>query len=276
MNNKVELLEQLIKLMNSEGIDYYLSGELNPYIMNQDESVIDTDHFDVYINERDLGKFENVCQNLNLLFQDKRMDSPRILKNGIPEGDFEVKASLNDSIFYIGVYCFERLDEGVVVYKGYYQDQNNKPCCREDIFSSSLAKDIFNSNPITFKDSTVFMISPKYTYYLNQLKNPDIENSGEEIINPIKRRVKNECQVQFVAVTSLPTLSQINVKDIRNDNSEISRMIVDSDDNIQQEDNNNKQVDNSKEFCKKQKSIPFVIGIILLIVIICIIILKIA
>ena len=52
------------------------------------------DDIDLNMNEDDLGKFGEVCRQLGFDFHDNRMNSPRVLQNGIPHGDHEVVAEI--------------------------------------------------------------------------------------------------------------------------------------------------------------------------------------
>ena len=138
-------IEELITILNKEGIDYYLAGALSSFINFGIESNRCHEDINIHINERDLGKFENVCTELNIHYIDDRLSSPRVLNDGISYGEHDVKAIFGDSGFHIGVFCFERLADGTIISKIYYHNDDNSPCCREEIYSSNLAKIIFKT-----------------------------------------------------------------------------------------------------------------------------------
>ena len=80
-------LEILVKKLNERGIDYQLAGALCAYIKYGVESSRTHDDIDINLNEADMDKFRQVCEEMGLQFHDDRLTTPRVLKNGIPAGD---------------------------------------------------------------------------------------------------------------------------------------------------------------------------------------------
>ena len=239
-------IEELITILNKEGIDYYLAGALSSFINYGIESNRCHEDINIHINERDLGKFENVCTELNIHYIDDRLSSPRVLNDGISYGEHDVKAIFGDSGFHIGVFCFERLADGTIISKIYYHNDDNSPCCREEIYSSNLAKIIFKKSPVEFRGNLVYLVAPEYIFYIKQKTNTEKDKKdmecfqdkiNMEVLGEIRRLMRTDCFVQCTPVFSLPPLSKLNLKKIENDNTELSQMITGSSDNNIAEDN---------------------------------------
>lgn len=169
-------LETLVKKMNEANIDYQLSGALCAYIKYGIEANRTHDDIDINLSEADMNKFKQVCLEMGLNFHDNRLNSPRRLENNIPVGGHEVIATLDNSKFHIGAFCFERKEDGVVIYKGYYRDENDNPCCRHIIFNNELSKEVFGREKAYFNGQLVYITPPEYIYVLKQniQKNKDI------------------------------------------------------------------------------------------------------
>lgn len=166
-------LEVLIKKLNEKGIDYQLGGSLCAYIKYGIESNRTHDDIDINLNEKDIDKFREVCEELGLNFHDNRLNSPRVLKNGIPSGEHEVIATEDESDFHIGVFCFERKLDGSVVSKGYYHDKNGNIYSRNVTFDKDLAQEIFGRERVNFRGETLVITPPEYIYYLKTFTNKD-------------------------------------------------------------------------------------------------------
>ena len=159
-------LEVLIKKLNEKGVDYQLAGALCAYIKYGVESDRTHDDIDINLNEADMNKFKEVCEEMGLQFHDNRLTTPRILKNGIPSGEHEVIATLDGSDFHIGAFCFERKPDGTVINKGYYHDENGQIFSRNDIISPQLASEIFGREQVEFRGQRLFITPPEYIYKL--------------------------------------------------------------------------------------------------------------
>lgn len=166
-------LEMLVKKLNEAQIDYQLAGALCAYIKYGVESSRTHDDIDINLNEDDIVKFKKICEEMGLHFQDNRLNSPRVLKNGIPAGEHEVIATLDGSDFHIGAFCFERKLDGTIINKGYYHDENNSPCCRCDIISPELANEIFGREEVDFRGQKLFITPPEYVYKLKSYTKKD-------------------------------------------------------------------------------------------------------
>lgn len=159
-------LEILIKKLNEKGVDYQLAGALCAYIKYGVESNRTHDDIDINLNEADINKFKEVCEEMGLQFHDKRTTTSRVLKNGIPSGEHEVIATLDASDFHIGAFCFERKPDGTVINKGYYHDGNGQIFSRNDIISPELASEIFGREQATFRGQKLFITPPEFIYKL--------------------------------------------------------------------------------------------------------------
>lgn len=159
-------LEILVRKLNDKGIDYQLAGALCAYLKYGIESDRTHDDIDINLNEKDIDKFREVCEEMGLLFQDNRLSTPRVLKNGIPSGEHEVIATLENSNFHIGAFCFERKLDGTIVNKGYYHDENGNVFSRNDTLSPELAKELFGRQQIDFRGQRLVITPPEYIYKL--------------------------------------------------------------------------------------------------------------
>lgn len=197
-------LEILIKKLNERGVDYQLAGALCAYIKYGVESDRTHDDIDINLNERDMSKFKEVCEEMGLQFHDNRMTTPRILKNGIPAGDHEVLATLDGSDFHIGAFCFERKPDGTVINKGYYHDDRGQIYTRDEVISPELAEEIFGREEVDFRGQKLVITPPEFVYRLKNYTKKDkdlvdimfmegrIDKSKLERINELSKKSKIE------------------------------------------------------------------------------------
>lgn len=167
-NHKViySKLKELVKRLNKDRVDYQLAGALCSYIKYGEESKRTHDDIDICLNEKDMEKFSQVCQELGLNFSDQRNNPPRVLQNGIPCGEHEVIAEENNSDFHIGAFCFERKENGEVVVKGYYKDKDKNTCSRNEILLPKLAKEIYGGETVIQEGIPLKITPPEYIYML--------------------------------------------------------------------------------------------------------------
>ena len=159
-------LEELCRELNALNIDYQITGGLAGYLKYDVES--DRMHHDIhiYLNESDFEKFMQVCEQFGYQFKDQRFSSARVLKDGIPVGEHDVVATDTNSDFHIGIFPFERKNDGSVVIKDYYHDENGKSYVQEEIELPELADEIFSGEEIDFRGTTVKITPPEYVYLL--------------------------------------------------------------------------------------------------------------
>ena len=183
-------LEILIKKLNERNIDYQLAGALCAYIKYDVESSRTHDDIDINLNEEDIDKFKEVCEEMGLQFHDNRMTTSRVLINGIPSGEHEVLATQEGTDFHIGAFCFERKLDGTVINKGYYHDEYGQICTRNEIIEPELSKEIFGKEQTYFKGQKVIITPPEYVYKLKKYTRKDKDlvdiNFMEERINKSK------------------------------------------------------------------------------------------
>ena len=166
-------LETLIQKLNEKGVDYQLAGALCAYIKYGEESQRTHDDIDINLNEKDISKFKEVCEEMGLHFKDDRMTTPRVLKNGIPAGEHEVIATLDDSDFHIGAFCFERLEDGTIVNKGYYHNDAGEIFTRNDIMPPEMAREVFGRETVDFRGHPIIITPPEYVYKLKSYTKKD-------------------------------------------------------------------------------------------------------
>lgn len=168
--NKLELL---VKKLNEKGIDYQLAGSLCAYIKYGAESNRAHDDIDINLNEADMSKFKEICEEMGLQFHDDRLNTSKVLQNGIPLGEHEVSATLNGSNFHIGAFCFERKQDGTIINKGYYHDENGEIYSRNEIISPELANEIFGREQVDFRGQRITITPPEYVYRLKNYTKKD-------------------------------------------------------------------------------------------------------
>ena len=202
-------LEILAKKMNERGIDYQLAGALCSYIKYGVESNRTHDDIDINLNEKDIDKFREVCKEMGLQFQDNRLTTPRVLKNGIPSGEHEVIATLDGSDFHIGAFCFERKPDGTVINKGYYNDENGEIYTRNDVISPELASEIFGKEQVDFRGQKLMITPPEYVY---KLKSYTRNTKDLRDLEFMQGRIDKE---KLARISELSKTSQIVHKKVR-------------------------------------------------------------
>ncbi len=222
-NHKViyDQLEILIKKLNEKNVDYQLAGALCAYIKYGEESKRVHEDIDISLNEEDISKFREVCEEMGLQFSDKRFNSPRVLKNGIPSGEHEVIATLDGSDFHIGVFCFQRIN-GIVINKGYYHNEDGDIYTRNEIMPLELAKEVFGREIVNYRGQTLIITPPEYIYKLKSYTKKDkdkmdlafMENKIDKaklarlsLLKPTIEHVKVELPADL-NITELPKISR--------------------------------------------------------------------
>ena len=227
-------LELIARALNKAGVDYQLAGALCVYIKYGEESDRCHDDIDFCVNEEDLDKFGEVCTQFGFQYEDSRMKSPRVLKNGIPSGEHEVIARDPHTEFHVGVFPFERKENGYVIMKGYYHDEDSSPCVREEIFSADLASEIFGNEEVDFRGTPITITPPEYVYrlkgYTRQQK--DLHDMAflegrmdEEKLARISELSKDGKIIQNVPVDGLPDERVRN--SFSSGNDELGMMLAD-------------------------------------------------
>ena len=161
-----EKLDQLVSLLATAGIDYQLAGALCSYLKYGEESKRIHDDIDLNMNEDDLEKFGEVCRQLGFDFHDNRMNSPRVLQNGIPHGDHEVVAEIPGSDLHIGVFCFQRNPDGSINNRSYYKDEEGNNKVWNEYMPPEFAKLVFGAETIEFNGKPLIITPPEYVYSL--------------------------------------------------------------------------------------------------------------
>ena len=251
-------LDRIVRELNKEGIDYQLAGALCGYLKYDIESNRCHEDVDFNVNEQDIEKFRAICLRLGLSFEDNRMNSPRVLKDGIPCGEHEIIAREYDSDFHVGVFAFERKDDGTVVNKLYYQDEDGAPCVREEIFLPELAQEVFGGEEIDFRGTTIRITPPEYVYllkaYTRSKKDMDDIHFLEDKLDPKKLKKlilssKEQKIIQNVPVNGFPDSELHNPYE--DDTSELSLML---DEPQKEEEKNSRKKEGIKVFKKKQQN----------------------
>ena len=233
-------LEELVTLLNEANIDYQLAGALCGYIKYGQESDRCHDDIDIAVNEQDLDKLKRVLEQMGLNFVDNRLCTSRVLKNGIPSGEHEVIATEDYSDFHIGVFCFERLADGTVITKGYYHDEDNMPCVREEILQKRLASLLYGGEEVDFRGQKLKITLPEQIYLMKKYTNSDKDQHDiaflrdridHKKVKRIKELDNTDKYVQCVPVHDLPPI--VN----ENSNTELSSMVEESDRQTEEKEN---------------------------------------
>lgn len=205
-------LDTLVSLLAKAGIDYQVAGALCSYLKYGEESDRVHDDIDLNMNEDDLVKFAMVCNELGYIFHDNRMDSPRVLKNGIPTGDHEVFAEIPGSDLHIGIFCFKRNEDGSVDNKSYYKDEDGNTMVWNEHISSKLAKLLFGAEIIEYNGKKMTITPPEYVYSLKSYtrKDKDLHDLGfmdgkidMDKLNEIRTLTKTDRRVDLISVDNL-------------------------------------------------------------------------
>lgn len=179
IDNHKELYETLDKItimLNNANIDYQIAGALCAYLKYNEESKRVHDDIDLNMNEDDLEKFMLICQRLGFNYSDRRMNSPRILENGIPHGEHEVIVEIPESDLHIGVFPFKRNKDGSIDNRSYYKDENGETMVWNEHISPSLAKLVFGKEKVEYNGHEIIITPPEYVYSLKSYtrKNKDL------------------------------------------------------------------------------------------------------
>lgn len=266
---------ELMKLFQKEGLDYQLNGEFSVSLKYRNEFFPMSSIIQINLNEKDIKRFESICNNLNITVKDNRMHSLKKLGEKGITGPSEIVALYND-IPLMEIHSFERLVDGTFILKDYYQDDEHHTKAQETIFGSKLAKEIFKKDNLNLMDYTIPIVSIEYLF-LEKTASLKLINFLEKKID--NRRVSNirnllRCDkaVQFVLINELPNANIINHDSIENDNTDISHMILDAHANDISETQNleflkTKQLHKIDDDEKKQSTLYLIITSILTILV---------
>ena len=103
---------------------------------------------------------------MGLNFKDNRLNTTRVLKNGIPSGEHEIIATTDESDFHIGAFPFEKLKDGTIINKGYYHDEDGNIIVRKETYSRELAEEIYSDsgNNVNFEGHNLTITAPEFVY----------------------------------------------------------------------------------------------------------------
>ena len=272
-------LESLVTLLEKAGIDYQLAGALCSYLKYGKESNRVHDDIDLNMNEDDLEKFAAVCERLGFVLHDRRLDSPRVLKNGIPSGEHEVVAEIPGSDLHIGVFCFKRNKDGSIDNRSYYKDEDGKPMVWNEHISPELAKIIFGSEKIEYEGRKIIITPPEYVYSLKSYtkNNKDLNDlrfmDGKidmDKVNEIQTLNKTDRRVDLVSIDN-------SFNDEIDNQDELSTMIEPE---IEKEEVKSNELEKPKVYVKKDNNlnengivhyrqliVPFIVLVVIVIVI---------
>ena len=254
-------LEQLARELNAAGVDYQLAGALCGYLSYQEESSRCHDDIDLYVNEKDLGKFHQVCDRLGLSFSDRRFDSPRVLKNEKPSGEHEVVASNPEDSFHVGVFPFERKENGEVVTKNYYHAEDGSPWVREEVFSSDAAHEIFGHQEVDFRGTPLTITPPEYIYHLKMYTAKQKDQYDMQFLDSrmdgnrydkIVRLCHEGKSVQNIPISSNTFQEQVDSVRGEDEERELQQMLSDHGMLNDDSKNNSREKEGAKVFVKKK------------------------
>lgn len=251
-------LEQLSRLLQQKDTDYQLAGALCGYLKYDKESNRVHDDIDICLNENDLDKFQDVCLDLGYYFEDHRLDSSRVLKDGIPSGEHELMAKDPNTDFHVGVFPFERDENGSVTLKEYYENDDGVPFVREEIFNPELAHEIFGRETIDFRGTPIIITPPEYVYILKGYTNSDKDkydmNFFESLMDRdkmlrLRNLLRDGKRIESFPVDDVPTLHN----PFNDDTQDLSLMFADNEFKIK-EDNSSMEKEGAKVLVKEDKA----------------------
>ena len=270
-----ETLDKLVIMLNEAHIDYQIAGALCAYLKYGEESNRVHDDIDLNMNEDDLVKFGIICQRLGFQFSDKRMDSPRVLENGIPHGEHEVIAEIPGSDLHIGVFPFKRNKDGSIDNRSYYKDEDGKTMVWNEHISPSLAKLIFGKERIEHNGQEIIITPPEYVYSIKSYtrKNKDLYDlrfmDGKidmDKLSEISSLSRTDRRVDLIGVEDsfrdekdeLSTMLEPEEEKITEDELEKPKVFVKKDDS---------KLDESGFINYRQVVVPFIVLVIMVILI---------
>lgn len=251
-------LEQLSRLMSK--IDYQLAGALCGYLKYDEESKRVHDDIDICLNEDDLEKFQDVCLDLGYQFEDNRLDSPRILKDGIPSGEHELMAIEPNTNFHVGVFPFERGEDGSVRLKEYFENDDGVPFVREEIFNPELSKEIFGRETIDFRGTPIIITPPEYVYLLKSYTNHEKDRYDMDFFESrmdrdkmlrLRNLLRDGKRVDTFPVEDVPTLHN----PFNDDTKDLSFMFEDNEFKINEDSISSMEKEGTKVRVKKKEEI---------------------
>ena len=206
-------LRKFVTLLNANNVDYQLAGALGGYIKYNEESHRVHDDIDICINEKDIDKLELICREMGLNFKDNRLNTTRVLKNGIPSGEHEIIATTDESDFHIGAFPFEKLKDGTIINKEYYHDDDGNILVRKETYSRELAEEIYSDsgNNVNFEGHNLTIIAPEFVYLLKSYTRNDKDlddikflqgKIDMEKVNIIKELSKTDKEITHEVVVS--------------------------------------------------------------------------
>lgn len=233
-------LDELVFLLNENNIDYQLAGALCGYLKYGEESNRKHDDIDISVNEDDLGKVKEICQSLGFSFIDDRKKPRKKLIDGKPVGDQEVQAIDIRDGFRIDVLCFKRLENGDVVSKEYYLDEDDNVVCKEEIFEGDLAKLLYGKEEITFRDNKLFITPPEYVYSFKKYTDTpkDIED-----VKYLDSRINMD---KLREITELLSSKKININSDKENENTVSNDLESMMNDISDEKDNDISHENEK------------------------------
>ena len=218
---------QLINGLQKEGVDYQVVGAFSAYLKYHDEYSYEIPSISIHLNEKDMECFKKICHDLSFDVRDNRLSSPKTMKNGIIQGNQEVTVYDGESLF-LNVFCFERLVDGTILSKEYYQDDEHNFRVKESIFSSKLAKEIFERDSVLFFGYMIPIVSFEYLSII-RLGDSSFNDFIQTKINErrqynIQNLMKTDKIIQYVPVHELPESSY----SFKTRGSNINQILLDS------------------------------------------------
>lgn len=230
-DNLYKLFQELVGLFQEKNLDYQLVGDFAIMLKYGNEITTDISTIQINLNEKDMESFCEICKALNLKLQDNRLCSNKILENEEISGDEEVMVYYDDKPLLI-IHCFERLVDGTIISKNYYQDGDDNPRAKEIIYGSKLVKEIFDKDYIEFFGYMVPIVSFEYLFIEKKIKYNLLNYLETKVdnrqISNIRNLMKTDKVTQFVLVNDLD-ITNTNLIEI--DNNDISHILLEAQNN---------------------------------------------
>lgn len=219
---------KIVPALDKDEIDYQLAGNFSIYVKYHEHIQSNEAIIDLNLNEKDLPKFQKICESFNLTISDKRLNSFNNSGSNLnTSSDITV---LLDNTPFIKLVLFERLVDGTLIMKNYYHDINYLKV-KEDIFSNKLAKIIFEKNSVLLDSYKVYIVCLEYLYIQNGKKYDFNSNLAVKIDKQKKMELTKLLDDEMITETNIVdplTISNIIDTEYEHTKNEIQQIVLDS------------------------------------------------
>ena len=189
-NNKLvlESLKEFTKLLNEEGIDYYVVGALPTFLKIGQPLFRYHDDIDIMVKEEDIPRLKAIMESKGYSFQDDRFPTPeRVREMQEKKPPHTVMAQNPDNEFHLGFFTFRRESDGSIIDREYtHRIENGEVVVdvRETRMDPVLASLRYDDEHVQFEWASFRCCSPEYTYILKGYTKRQKDYTDMDIIRP--------------------------------------------------------------------------------------------